>query len=45
VHFCFYFAYMFYAAFILMRQDSAEGEISGETLTLTLNPWPLTPNP
>jgi len=29
VHFCFYFAYMFYAASILMRQDSAEGEISG----------------
>jgi len=29
VHFCCYVAYMFYAAFVLMRQDSAEGEISG----------------
>jgi hypothetical protein len=29
VHFCLYVAYMFYAAFVLMRQGSAEGEISG----------------
>ena len=29
MHFCFYVAYMFYAAFVLMRQDSAEGDISG----------------
>ena len=29
VHFCCYVAYMFYAAFVLMRQHSAEGSISG----------------
>ena len=29
VHLCFYTAYMFYAAFVLMRQHSAEGQISG----------------
>ena len=29
MHFCCYVAYMFYAAFVLMRQHSAEGQISG----------------
>ena len=28
MHFCFYVAYMFYAAYVLMRQDSAEGDIA-----------------
>ena len=39
VHFCFYTAYMFYAAFVLMRQHSAEGAISGYEIFLWV--WAL----
>ena len=39
MHFCCYVAYMFYAAFVLMRQHSAEGQILGYEIFLWV--WAL----